>query len=381
MDGNYWSGTEYGRDVPGLPPGYNAWCFHSDNGAQGYLGKASPLYAWAVRDGDVAPIPEAISLDIKPQSCPNPLNTKSKGVLPVAILGTFDFDITNIDPASIRLAYMGQEVAPIRSSVEDVSTPLSNLQNDCECTEQGGDGLDDLTLKFNTQDIVAILGQVTDGEVLELTLTGVLTDNTPIEGKDCIIVLSKGGKGKPEEPDECYGGVPKTGQTESFAPGDDGDLQKGEEWPDPRFFDNGDGTVTDYLTGLIWLKNANCIATTYPAFDNDDALGDGQVTWQHALDFVTDINGGIYTGCGAGYTDWRLPNIRELLSLIDYGRYGPPLPSGHPFTGAQLSYYWSSTTLANFSDNAWHVHMFNGYVFDRNKVSIYCYVWPVRDGN
>jgi hypothetical protein len=61
MDGNYWSGTEYGRDVPGLPSGYNAWCFHSDNGAQGYLGKASPLYAWPVRTGDV-PIPGAVWL-------------------------------------------------------------------------------------------------------------------------------------------------------------------------------------------------------------------------------------------------------------------------------------------------------------------------------
>jgi hypothetical protein len=63
MDGNYWSATEYGRDVPGLPSGYNAWCFHSDNGAQGYLGKASPLYAWAVRDGDVEPNTYCVSTE------------------------------------------------------------------------------------------------------------------------------------------------------------------------------------------------------------------------------------------------------------------------------------------------------------------------------
>jgi len=52
--------------------------------------------------------------------------------------------------------------------------------------------------------------------------------------------------------------VPKTGQTTSYATGDDGDLEKGVAWPDPRFMDNGNGTVTDNLTGLIWLKNANC---------------------------------------------------------------------------------------------------------------------------
>ncbi len=52
--------------------------------------------------------------------------------------------------------------------------------------------------------------------------------------------------------------VPKTGQTTSYATGDDGILQKGVVWPIPRFKDNNNGTVTDNLTGLIWLKNANC---------------------------------------------------------------------------------------------------------------------------
>jgi len=52
--------------------------------------------------------------------------------------------------------------------------------------------------------------------------------------------------------------VEKTGQTTYYEPGDDGDLKKGVVWPNPRFTDNEDGTVTDNLTGLIWLKNANC---------------------------------------------------------------------------------------------------------------------------
>ena len=55
-----------------------------------------------------------------------------------------------------------------------------------------------------------------------------------------------------------YAPVEKTGQTTSYAAGDDGDLEKGVTWPSPRFTDNTNGTVTDNLTGLIWLKNANC---------------------------------------------------------------------------------------------------------------------------
>ncbi|NIO68243.1 MAG: DUF1566 domain-containing protein, partial [Anaerolineae bacterium] len=51
-------------------------------------------------------------------------------------------------------------------------------------------------------------------------------------------------------------------------------------------------------------------------------------------------------GDGSSEGDWRLPNVRELQSLIDYGRQTPALPSGHPFTGVQSSLYWSSTTHA-----------------------------------
>jgi hypothetical protein len=53
--------------------------------------------------------------------------------------------------------------------------------------------------------------------------------------------------------------VPKTGQTSSWAAGDDGDLEKGVDWPSPRFVDNGNGTVTDNLTGLMWLQDALCM--------------------------------------------------------------------------------------------------------------------------
>jgi hypothetical protein len=132
----------------------------------------------------ILPIPALqVFVDIKPGSCPNPLNVKSSGVLPVAILGTADFDITTIDPTSIRLA----GVEPLRNGLEDVSGPAAD-SNDCNCSEDGPDGFLDLTLKFKTQKIVEAIGDVNEGDVLSLVLTGVLIGERPIEGADCILI-------------------------------------------------------------------------------------------------------------------------------------------------------------------------------------------------
>ena len=135
------------------------------------------------------------TVDIKPGSCPNPLNVKDNGVLPVAILGSEYFDVFNIDPASIRL----EGVAPIRSSYEDVATPVSDTEDVCECTTEGPDGYIDLVLKFNAQDIVAALDEVSDGDLLELSLTGALAEvfgGSPIEGSDCVVIIKKDVKEK-----------------------------------------------------------------------------------------------------------------------------------------------------------------------------------------
>jgi hypothetical protein len=151
--------------------------------------------------------------------------------------------------------------------------------------------------------------------------------------------------------------MPKTGQTTVYRTGDDGTYQKGVAWPSPRFTDNGDGTVTDNLTGLMWTKNANIWGT---------------VTWNTAVDNCEGYS-------GAGYSDWRLPNVRELLSLIDFGQQLPALPSGHPFTGVQLDLYWSSTTYLVNPTYAWEVNLSAGHAHDSTKTSVYC-VWPVRGG-
>jgi len=151
--------------------------------------------------------------------------------------------------------------------------------------------------------------------------------------------------------------VPKTGQTTTYRAGDDGDYQMGAEWPEPRFTDNGDGTVTDNLTGLMWSKNANI---------------DGQKTWSDAIDWCNALDHG-------GYSDWRLPNVRELHSLIDMGEYSPCLPDGHPYTNVQSSDYWSSSTPSYFTDTARHMIMDSGYVYSFSKTNTF-YVWPVRRG-
>jgi hypothetical protein len=125
------------------------------------------------------------NIDIKPGSCKNPLNVKSNGVLPVVILGSDSLDVTDIDLSSIKLA----DVEALRSSIEDVTG--SN------CEIELPDGYDDLTLKFDTQAIVAAIGSVNDGDVITLNLTGTLLDGTELTGDDIVTMLVKGkGKGK-----------------------------------------------------------------------------------------------------------------------------------------------------------------------------------------
>ena len=175
--------------------------------------------------------------------------------------------------------------------------------------------------------------------------------------------------------------VPKTGQTQCYdiignviacaGTGQDGALQKGVAWPSPRFTDDGNGTVTDNLTGLIWLKDADCI---------------GPRAWVDALTQVANLNSGTDFGCdnytASTLSDWRLPNVREQLSLFDYGRSFPALPSGHPFTGVPSFSvrYWTSTTHPESKNAALDVYSASGTMSFDGKTSTNIYVWPVRGG-
>ncbi len=129
-----------------------------------------------------------VSVDIEPGTCPNTLNVKAD-LLPVAILGTEDFDVTSIDPETI---YLQGVVEPIRSNVEDVAEPVDG--DPCKVCGDLKDGHADLTLKFDIQAIVGelVLGEVNDGDLEPLTLTGALLDGTPIWGTDCVVIMKKG---------------------------------------------------------------------------------------------------------------------------------------------------------------------------------------------
>ena len=176
--------------------------------------------------------------------------------------------------------------------------------------------------------------------------------------------------------------IPATGQTTMIASGDDGDTQAGIAWPSPRFTDNANGSVRDNLTGLVWIADANCLATNYAVRDTDGVAADGAVTWQHALDFARNVNQGEASSCSAGSSDWRLPNAKELRSLVNIGASSPALPAGHPFsslTGTQAMPYWSSTTNAANPAEAVNFDMSIGESSARSK-SGFGRVWLVRGG-
>ena len=99
------------------------------------------------------------------------------------------------------------------------------------------------------------------------------------------------------------------------------------------------------------------------------------MNWNEANKFIAQLNKKSF----CGYSDWRLPNVSELISLIDYSQFNPVLPQGHPFTNVQSDWYWSSTTSAGTTDYAWIVCMYSGFVIYYTKSS-YRYVWPVRSG-
>ncbi|HRY44365.1 MAG TPA: DUF1566 domain-containing protein [Thermoanaerobaculia bacterium] len=162
----------------------------------------------------------------------------------------------------------------------------------------------------------------------------------------------------------------------------DGKLRKGVAWPNPRFTKNGNGTVTDNLTGLIWLEDGNCTV-----FYTGDATGQNSRNWTNAMTAANSLASGacgLTDGSTAG--QWRLPNVKELLSLIDYAYEGPALSNtagtgkwktGDPFSWVKSDFYWSSTASTN--NSAYYVHFWGGWTEGYGRTLSYA-VWPVRDG-
>ena len=226
--------------------------------------------------------------------------------------------------------------------------------------------------------------------------------------------------------------LPKTGQTTSYVDYDDGYYQKGSPIS-PRLVDNGDGTISDRVTNLMWVKQPELIIPGV-SIRADNQIQVAKSTWtteteyavadliyddvgalyyvcavahtSGAVDFATDLAAHptywrqtVWTGAAdslttpsvmtwansitncealvyAGHSDWRLPNIKELQSIVDYEIYSPAI-NGTYFPNTQSDFYWSGTTYAVYTDVAWVVHFLNGDVYSDYKGSGY-YVRPVR---
>ena len=240
-------------------------------------------------------------------------------------------------------------------------------------------------------------------------------------------------------------GLPKTGQTASYYEGDDGYYKKGAPASGPRFTDNKDGTITDNATGLMWVQSGYADANTFP-FTPYTANGLWRkYTWQNAVFYCNQLNDKTHFPPNGylGYSDWRLPNINELRSIINYGNWRPAIGeatvggnslardtdqtpgTGTPFTNTMsfhyftnpkfiiadqnttqntslypaggtghyqkedptnwlgpcvpIAIYWSSTTSAGYTNTAWHVD-FNGTDISPDPKTWLFYVRPVRGG-
>ena len=167
--------------------------------------------------------------------------------------------------------------------------------------------------------------------------------------------------------------VAQTGETATVGgvpvpSGADGNPAVGMAWPNPRFVvGNGveSSCITDNLTGLQWSVNADLFGTQ---------------TWSSALGVVENMNTIVgstgYNLCG--HTDWRLPNKRELASLMNYG-YSSEATwlASVGFTSFKIN-YWSSTTYAQNTANAWYFSK-SGFIAAADKSTSYSVI-PVRGG-
>ena len=140
--------------------------------------------------------------------------------------------------------------------------------------------------------------------------------------------------------------------------GQDASFAVGTPWPEPRF-GLRDDEVIDQLTGLVWCRNAS--------------LAEFPLTWQEALDYVAGMN----REQRFGERDWRLPNRRELRSLLSLQTKLPALPERHPFINVFNGWYWTSTTAAISPAHAWYVALDGARMFYGGKDQSFM-LWPVR---
>ena len=141
--------------------------------------------------------------------------------------------------------------------------------------------------------------------------------------------------------------------------------------PDSQLQDNGDGTITDTKTGLIWKQclegqsGSDCASGSVETF-----------TWQQALQRAQTVNS---SGGFAGFSDWRLPTIKELISLVEHQCVGPAINLTR-FPHASSDGLWSSSAVAGHTSGAWFVSFYDGYTGWNSKFNGYSQLRLVRSG-
>jgi hypothetical protein len=163
--------------------------------------------------------------------------------------------------------------------------------------------------------------------------------------------------------------LPVSGQTVSYLAGDDAAVHAGVAWPTTRFVDNADGSVTDELTGLVWLKNAGCLTSA---------------NWTAAMSEAQQLSNG-----ACGLTDgstpgrWRVPNVWELESIVDESASAPALTAGSPFVNVAAGGYWTSTSIFGnpTAPYAWVIDLTSGQYNDDQTTNLKTNtlaVWAVK---
>lgn len=208
---------------------------------------------------------------------------------------------------------------------------------------------------------------------------GDLNGTGEITTTDALLLLRKA-VGQPVPALQCpievgVCGIPETGQTNCYDPtgaivacsgtGQDGELRKGVA---RDFTDNGDGTVTDEVTGLVWEK-----------LSDDGSIHDKDATYTWADAFAVKV-AALNADAFAGHSDWRVPNRNELETLVDAGTISPATfrefdtactPGCTVLTCSCTipSFYWSSTTGKTPTTFAWYVFFDGGFVDDDDKAA------------
>lgn len=175
--------------------------------------------------------------------------------------------------------------------------------------------------------------------------------------------------------------VPQTAQQVSYFAYDDGALMTGVVRPNPVYtiMENA-ACVRDNMTGLIWARNSNIISNT--AWDVDGKVK----SWSDGLLAVSNLNATAY----GGRTDWRMPNINEMCSLINFRFTSSPFVTDAtgtnqwtvargPWTVIRTDNpggrYWTSTSYLPSSTLAWYVEITGGRSFSA-KTTATLFVWP-----